>query len=84
MRSELNRAIAMMFQAGMKRNASDAELLARDIVCVAAELAGETGDPYFFIADGARELERRLGGDLKKSLPGYMACLRAGASRQSA
>ena len=85
MRSELNKAIAMMFQAGMKRNAADAELLARDIVCVAAELAGETGDPYFYIGDGALELHRRLGGsdELKKNLPGYLACLRAGA-RQSA
>jgi hypothetical protein len=83
MRQELNRAMAMMFCAGLKKNLSDAELLARDILLVAAELAGETGDPAFHIGDAARELERRIG-DLKKNLSGYLAVLRVGAERKSA
>lgn len=82
MRDEINKAMSMMFRAGItKREASDVELLARDIQLVAAELAGETGDPHFFIADGARELERRIG-DIH-ALPSYMRCLRASAKESA-
>jgi hypothetical protein len=83
MRQEINRATAMLWFAGIKPKVADVELLARAILEVAAELAGD-GDPAFYVADAARELEKRIGGNLKKTLPGYMGVLRAAAPRSAA
>jgi hypothetical protein len=83
MRTEINKATAMLFRGGVLpiRNA-DVDLLAREIMDVAAELAGPTGDAAFWVTDAARELERKIG-DIH-ALPGYMGVLRAAAPRSAA
>ena len=79
MRPELNRATGMLFRAGVKHiTIPDCEILAADIVGVAAELAGETGDPAFHIADAARTLENRVG---LANIPAYVRLLRKGPSQ---
>ena len=82
MKQEINRAATLMFRAGIAMDDRDVKLLANDIAALAAELAGEQGDPAFYVTDAARELERRIG-DIH-ALPGYMDSLRAGAQRQRA
>lgn len=80
MRPEVHKATGMLYCARVRHiKESDARLLGADIAAVAAEIAGETGDPAFYIADGARELERRIGG--LDRLEGYLKCLRAGAAK---
>jgi hypothetical protein len=75
-KQELHRAIGMLFRAGLKHvTADDSAILARDIVTVAGELAGEEGDPAFHIDEAAAELEKRIGG--LKNLEAYMRCLKA-------
>jgi hypothetical protein len=83
MRAEVNKATSMLFRGGVTPilNA-DVDLLAREIAEVAAELAGPQGDPAFWIADGARELEKRIG-DIH-ALPGYMKALRGRTKRSAA
>ena len=76
MRPELNRAAAMLFRSGVVHpTSSDSELLATDIMELAGELAGEQGNPAFYVGDAARELEKRIGGIDKLAL--YMKQLRA-------
>jgi hypothetical protein len=82
LKPEVGKATALLFRAGvMHIKASDAELLGREIMVIAGELTGPTGDPSFWIADAARALEKRIGG--LERLEAYVGQLRA-ANKESA
>jgi hypothetical protein len=71
----------MLYRAEIKHiTAEDATALGNDIMLIAGELAGEQGDPAFYVKDAAIELEKRIGG--RENLRAYVKCLHAGRTQK--